>query len=32
MLDAARIAHRYIDLWNETGTYLDPLMQGQGHD
>lgn len=20
------------DLWTETGTYLDPLMQGQGHD
>ena len=20
------------DLWHETGTYLDPLMQGQGHD
>ncbi|HZH51898.1 MAG TPA: nuclear transport factor 2 family protein [Microvirga sp.] len=48
MLDTARIAHRYIDLWNETkpqrrralmadlwtetGTYQDPLMQGQGYD
>jgi hypothetical protein len=48
MTDAAIIANRYIDLWNETdpqrrrtllaelwnetGTYLDPLMQGQGHD
>lgn len=48
MLDTASIAHRYIDLWNETnpqrrralmadlwteaGTYLDALMQGQGHD
>ncbi|WP_230534486.1 nuclear transport factor 2 family protein [Microvirga roseola] len=48
MTDAAIIAHRYIELWNETdlqrrktllvelwnanGTYLDPLMQGQGHD
>jgi hypothetical protein len=20
------------DLWSENGTYLDPLMQGQGHD
>ncbi|PVE21735.1 polyketide cyclase [Microvirga sp. KLBC 81] len=20
------------DLWNETGTYVDPLMQGRGHD
>lgn len=20
------------DLWNEAGTYRDPLMQGQGHD
>jgi hypothetical protein len=20
------------DLWNEAGTYRDPLMQGEGHD
>ena len=47
MTDAAKIAERYIDLWNETdaqsrkallasawtedATYVDPMMQGQGH-
>lgn len=28
-------AHRQVllaDLWAETGTYRDPLMQGEGHD
>lgn len=48
MTDAATLASRYIDLWNETdpqrrrslmaglwtetGTYVDPLMQGRGHE
>jgi hypothetical protein len=47
MTDAAKIAERYIDLWNETdaqsrkallasawtedASYVDPMMQGQGH-
>lgn len=30
--DPGRRKAMLADLWSDAGTYLDPLMQGQGHD